>query len=97
LTCTEIAEIDIRPGEELAFEGAVHTALPLFQRARGFVSASLLRVIERSSSYRLVIVWQTLENHTVDFRGSDDFQQWRALAGPYFATTPRVDHSHSVI
>jgi heme-degrading monooxygenase HmoA len=97
MSCTEMAEIDVRPGEESRFEDAVRAALPLFRRARGYVDASLQRLIERPSTYRLIIVWETLENHTIDFRGSGDFQKWRELAGPYFVSAPRVDHSSTVI
>jgi hypothetical protein len=41
--------------------------------------------------------WETLENHTVDFRGSEDFTAWRALVGPYFAAPPEVEHTETVL
>ena len=41
--------------------------------------------------------WETLENHTVDFRGSEDFAAWRALVGQYFATSPEVEHTQTVV
>ena len=37
----------------------------------------LQRSIEKPSRYRLFVKWETVENHTVDFRGSPDFQEWR--------------------
>lgn len=97
MSIIEIAEIDVKPGAEAAFEEAVRKALPLFGRARGNLGVRLLRVVERPSTYRLMVDWETLENHTVDFRNSADFQKWRELAGPHFAAAPRVDHSESVI
>jgi hypothetical protein len=39
-----------------------------------------------------MIYWQTLENHTVDFRGSPAFADWRAIVGPFFAEAPKVEH-----
>ncbi len=39
-----------------------------------------------------MIFWDTVENHTVDFRGSPAFQDWRAIVGPYFASPPVVEH-----
>lgn len=33
----------------------------------------LQRWVQLPSRYRLLIRWDTLENHTGDFRGSDDF------------------------
>ena len=97
MSCMEIAEITVKAGSEAEFEKAVRAAVPLFERAKGFVRINLHKVVERPASYRLVVVWETLENHTVDFRGSEDFQEWRRLAGPYFEGPPRVDHSYAVI
>ena len=89
----EIAEIEIKPGEESAFEAAVAKAAPLFRRAKGCVSMQIQRTVERPSVYRLVVGWETLEDHTVNFRESEDFQEWRRLAGPHFANPPRVEHT----
>ena len=41
--------------------------------------------------------WETLENHTVDFRGSEDFTAWRGLVGQYFALPPEVEHTQAVL
>ena len=41
--------------------------------------------------------WETLENHTVDFRGSEDFTAWRGLVGQYFAAPPEVEHTETVL
>jgi hypothetical protein len=40
----------------------------------------------------LALGWDTLEDHTVGFRESDLFVQWRALIGPFFANPPQVEH-----
>ena len=93
----EIAEITIQPGTHAAFEAAVQQAVPLFQRAKGCLSMRLDRTIERPETYRLVIGWATLENHTVDFRGSEDFQAWRALVGGFFAEPPKVEHTAAAV
>ena len=89
---TEIAQIDVKPGSEAAFEAAVTEAAPLFQRAKGCRAMRLERSLEKPQRYRLVVEWETLENHTVDFRESADFQEWRRLAGPHFASPPDVEH-----
>lgn len=89
----EVAELNINPGSDEEFIAAVEKAVPLFQRAKGCISMRLEKVIETPSLYRLIVEWETLEDHTVHFRESDDFQQWRALAGPFFAKAPSVNHS----
>src|SRR5262249_10098546 len=93
----EIVEIDIKPGEEAAFEAGVEKAVPIFRRAKGCHGMELQRSIETPSKYRLVIKWETVEDHMEHFRGSEDFQEWRKLVGPYFASAPVVGHTHIVV
>ena len=92
----EVAAIDVKPGEEEAFEAAVAQAAPLFKRARGCHGMALQRSVENPSSYRLVVQWATVEDHTIHFRGSEDFKEWRRLVGPHFAATPVVEHTKTV-
>jgi heme-degrading monooxygenase HmoA len=94
---TEIAQIDVKPGTEKDFEAAVAKARPLFLRAKGGKGFELHKSIEKPSRYRLMAKWETLENHTVDFRGSADFTEWRSLVGQYFASPPEVEHTETVV
>jgi heme-degrading monooxygenase HmoA len=94
---TEIAQIDVKPGMEKDFEAGVKSAVPLFERAKGCKSATLQRSHEMPQRYRLFLQWETLENHTVDFRGSADFQEWRKLVGHCFASPPNVEHVTEVV
>ena len=94
---TEIAQIDVKPGTEKDFEAAVAKARPLFLRAKGGKGFELHKSIEKPSRYRLMAKWETLENHTVDFRGSEDFAAWRGLVGQYFAAPPEVEHTETVL
>ena len=93
----EIAHIDVKPGQEAAFEAAVEKAVPLFKSARGCKGLQLQRGVEEPGRYHLVVDWETVENHTVDFRGSENFQEWRRLVGGYFASPPVVEHMHRVL
>jgi quinol monooxygenase YgiN len=88
----ECAEIDVLPGHEALFEAAVQEAAQHFRSAAGCLSMALHRLVEKPTTYRLVVEWTSLEAHTVDFRQSAAFQEWRRLASPYFAAPPRVDH-----
>jgi heme-degrading monooxygenase HmoA len=83
----EVAKFSVVPGLEAEFEAAVHQAVPFFRTARGCLSMEIFRSVETPGSYRLFVRWETLENHTVDFRGSDDFLRWRSFIGR-FATGP---------
>lgn len=93
----EIAELQIQPGTNAAFEAAVKEAVPLFKRSKGCQALRLERIIERPDTYHLVVEWETLESHTVDFRGSEEFQAWRGLVGGFFAQPPKVEHTETVL
>ena len=88
----EIAQIDVKPGMENEFEAGVKQATAIFKRAKGCKGMALQRSHEKPSRYRLFVKWDTVENHTVDFRGSADFQEWRKLVGHCFASPPDVEH-----
>jgi heme-degrading monooxygenase HmoA len=89
---TEIAQIEVKLGMESEFETAVKSATPIFKRSKGCRGMELRRSIENPSRYRLLVNWETLEDHTVAFRGSPEFQEWRKLVGHCFASPPEVEH-----
>ncbi|WP_233563896.1 cupin domain-containing protein [Cryobacterium tepidiphilum] len=93
----EIAQLEIKPGHEDAFEAAVAEAIPLFQQATGARTFALERSEEFPQRYRLIVGWETVENHLIDFRGSEQFQAWRALVGEHFASPPAVEHVRNVL
>lgn len=89
----EIADIRISPGNQAAFETAIKKGIDtVIANARGFRGYKLNKGVESPQRYVLMIFWETLENHTVDFRQSAAFGEWRALVGPYFAAPPAVEH-----
>jgi heme-degrading monooxygenase HmoA len=93
----EIVQLDITPGMESQFEAGVTAAVPIFKRAKGCSAMMLTRSHEFPQRYRLFVRWATLEDHTVHFRGSADFQEWRRLVGSYFASPPVVEHVTEVV
>ena len=93
----EIAQIEVKPGMEADFETGVKNAGPVFKRAKGCTGMALQRSHEKPQRYRLFVQWATLVNHTVDFRGSPDFQEWRKLVGHCFASPPEVEHVREVV
>ncbi len=93
----EIAEIEVKEGEEALFEAAVAKAVPLFKRSKGCRGLELQRSIETPCKYRLVVKWETVEDHVVHFRGAEEFQEWRKLVGPHFSAAPVVGHTRTVL
>ncbi|PHR25438.1 MAG: antibiotic biosynthesis monooxygenase [Hoeflea sp.] len=93
----EVAHIKVKPGHEAEFEAAVQTASAVFRKAKGCKGLHLQRCIEAPAEYEAVIRWETLEDHTVGFRQSELFQQWRELVGPHFDGPPQVRHHEIAI
>ena len=94
----EIADIRIQPGRNADFEAAIRQgAETVIAGAKGFRGYKVNRGVESPERYVLMIYWDTLENHTVDFRGGPLFAQWRAIVGPFFAAPPVVEHFELVV
>jgi len=89
----EIADIRIHPAQQGAFEEAIQRGLStVVSRAKGFKGFKVNRGVESPERFVLMIFWETLENHTVDFRQGPLFAEWRAIVGPFFAGPPNVEH-----
>ena len=89
----EIADIRIPPGRQAAFDEAIaRGASTVIARAKGCRGFKVNKGIESPERYILQVFWDTLEDHTVGFRGSPDFAEWRAIVGPFFAQPPVVEH-----
>lgn len=93
----EIADIRILPGQGAAFAAALQTALAtVASQAKGMKGWKVNQGIESPDRFILQIFWETLEDHTVGFRGGPLFAQWRAIIGPFFAGPPQVEHYNLV-
>ncbi len=89
----ELADIRITAGQQAAFEAAIaHGVATVISQAQGFKTARVQHSIESPERYLLMIEWETLEDHTVHFRGGPLFPAWRAIVGPFFASPPVVEH-----
>lgn len=89
----EIADIRIQPGRNAEFEAAVRQGVQsVIAGAKGFRGYKVNRGVESPERYVLMIYWDTLEDHTVGFRGGPLFAQWRGIVGPFFAAPPVVEH-----
>ncbi|WP_137893226.1 antibiotic biosynthesis monooxygenase [Ramlibacter sp. 2FC] len=89
----ELADIRIQSGREAEFEEAAKRGLDMvLSKAKGFQKYEVRRSIESPERYMLLIHWDTLEDHTVGFRTSPAYAQWRDIVGPYFAQAPFVEH-----
>jgi len=89
----ELADIRIIPEQQAQFDEAIQRGIEqVIAKASGYLGHKLQKGIESPQRYVLMIYWNTLENHTVDFRTSPAFAEWRGIVGPYFASPPQVEH-----
>lgn len=88
----EVAILTVRPGQGAAFEQAMTSARPLIAATPGFRSIELRPCVETPGRYLLLVTWDTLEDHTVGFRQSARYEQWRALLHGFYDPFPIVEH-----
>ena len=75
----EVADIRIQPGRQAEFDAAIqHGVNTVISQAKGFAGFKVNKGIESPERYLLMIWWETLENHTVDFRESPAFLECAA-------------------
>jgi heme-degrading monooxygenase HmoA len=88
----EAALLNVRPGQEADFEAAFRQASSLIAAASGYQSHELHRCLEVPGKYLLLVRWTTLEAHTIGFRGSSAYQEWRRLLHHFYNPFPTVEH-----
>ena len=93
----EAAVLDVRSGEESAFEQAFAAASPLIADTPGYLSHQLQRCLETKGRYLLLVRWENLEAHTIGFRQSPAFQRWKQQLHHFYDPFPVVEHYESLI
>jgi heme-degrading monooxygenase HmoA len=88
----EVAIFNVIPGQQSAFESAFRRAIPILTRTPGYISHELRRCVEHTSRYLLLVQWKTLEDHTIGFRTSPEYQEWKALLHHFYDPFPTVEH-----
>ncbi len=92
----EVAILDVEPRHTQEFEAAFRQAQAIISSMDGYQSRQLQRCIENADRYILLVNWETLEDHTVGFRGSEQYQRWRALRHQFYDPFPTVEHFEPV-
>ncbi len=88
----EVAILDIRSELTSRFEAAFQQAAPIITSTPGYISHELQRCLENEQRYILLVRWQKLEDHTIAFRQSLAYQEWRALLHHFYDPFPTVEH-----
>lgn len=88
----EVAILDVIPGSVREFEVAFHQAEPIIASMHGYLGHELRRCVEKESRYLLLVRWNQLEDHTVGFRQSSQYQEWKRLLHHFYDPFPTVEH-----
>lgn len=86
----------IKPGLESDFEAAFKKASKIISSMDGYLSHELHKCIEVQGKYLLLIRWKTLESHTVGFRSSVEYQEWKKLLHHFYEPFPTVEHFEEI-
>jgi heme-degrading monooxygenase HmoA len=93
----EVATLDVKPGQREAFQAAFREASAIIAGMKGYIAHQLQECLENGNRFVLLVWWQTLEDHTVGFRGSAEYQSWRALLHHFYDPFPTVKHYRLVM
>ena len=88
----EVAVLDVRAGEARRFERAFEQAQVILASMPGYQRHELRSCVEVASRYLLLVWWDSLEAHTVGFRGAPEYQRWKALLHHFYQPFPSVEH-----
>jgi len=92
----EIAQLQVRPGQNAAFETAFDEAQRIISSMPGYLGHELQRCLERAGHYMLLVRWRTVEDHEQGFRKSEGYQEWRGLLHHFYDPFPTVLHYETV-
>ena len=92
----EVAILNVRAGEGEAFEQVFSQTQNIISSIPGYVSHQLHRCLESQDKYILLVQWQTLEDHTIGFRQSRQYQDWKKLLHHFYEPFPTVEHFEPV-
>lgn len=88
----EVAILNVIPGQEQEFEAAFARASGIISSMPGYHSHQLQHCLEKASRYLLLVEWETLEAHTLGFRGAPEYQEWKKLLHHFYDPFPTVEH-----
>ena len=88
----EAAVLYAKTGMEKEYEGAFRQASAIISSMNGYISHELQRCMEVKGKYLLLVEWESLEDHTVGFRQSSEYQEWKRLLHHFYEPFPVVEH-----
>ena len=88
----EAAILNVKSGQEAAFETAIDDAQSIIAASKGFRRLEVRPCVEQTGRYLLLVWWERLEDHTEGFRGSARYQDWKTRLHHFYEPFPTVEH-----
>ena len=88
----EVAILNVKPNRTDQFEKDFRKASQYISSIKGYVNHTIQKCIEQENQYILLVNWEKLEDHTVGFRQSEVYQEWKKLLHDYYDPFPKVEH-----
>jgi heme-degrading monooxygenase HmoA len=88
----EAVMLQVKQGFEEDYEEAFCNASEIISSMKGYISHELQRCKEVKGKYLLLVKWETLEDHTVGFRESIEYQEWKKQLHHFYDPFPTVEH-----
>jgi heme-degrading monooxygenase HmoA len=92
----EVAILEVIPTQTQAFEAAFKEAEKIISSMGGYINHELKRCLEKPSRYILLVNWETLEDHTIGFRGAPQYLAWKKLLHHFYDPFPTVEHYENI-
>jgi heme-degrading monooxygenase HmoA len=93
----EVAVLQVKTGQENQFETDFAKAGQFISAIKGYNKHSLLKCLEQSNKYVLLVEWENLEDHTIGFRQSSEYLEWKKLLHHYYDPFPTVEHYETIV
>jgi heme-degrading monooxygenase HmoA len=88
----EVAILQVKPGLSNEFESSFRKASRIISSMRGYISHELQKCVEEDNKYILLVRWENLKDHTVGFRTSPEYLEWKQLLHHFYDPFPLVEH-----
>ena len=88
----EVAILYVKEGLSEEFEQSFTKASMIISSMKGYISHQLKKCIEHENQYILLVHWETLEDHEIGFRKSQEYQDWKKLLHHFYEPFPEVLH-----
>ena len=88
----EVATLNIKKGLSAEFEINFKKAAGIIASMQGYISHQMKKCIEQDDKYILLVNWETIEDHEIGFRKSEQYQEWKALLHHFYEPFPTVEH-----